>query len=316
MAKGKRSNSPKRSRRGGRKSPKKSKQGVQKKIYKDESEPAHLHELKDVEEPDCECDLENDAEEQEKLPKMAEQVPVKDAETVKPDLVQFFWDSYEEGARAELMSLSQHEEQFFLFGKVGAELAKSSNFTEEVENNLAMVSKADEAWVRSLLAGEVELPKPEEPEAPMEQVEEVEAETVEEATEKADVEVEAPKDEVEVAAEVAAEAPVPEVAANLTEVVEPNAVVEPAEVTEEKVYEDVAMADVMGQFAAEVGAVEGAPAYIQEFVSEPVINKENPMIAEAVKTVSAKLGEQPVESAADGPMSPKDLNAVQPLGLA
>merc|ERR1719395_42995 len=203
MAKGKgRSNSPKRSRRGGRRSPKKSKQGVQKAISKGESEPAQLHKPKEIEEPDCECDIEDEAEEPKQLPKMAE-APVADLSTVKADLVQFFWDSFEEESRAELKSLSQHEEQFFLFGKVGASLAKSGKFTEEVEGHLAMVWKAEEAWVRMLLGGEVELPtpEPEEPEAPMEQVE-----TVEEATE-------------------TAEAEMPEVVAE--EVVEPTEVVAP-----------------------------------------------------------------------------------------
>jgi len=306
----KRGNSPKRSRRG-RRSPKKSKQGVQKKIGKNESEPVHLHEPKEVEEPDCECDLENDAEEPQMLPKMAEEAPVADAETVKADLVQFFWDSFEEDAQATLKSLSQSEEQFFLFGKVGAELAKSGKFTPEVENNLAMVWKADEAWVRSLLAGEVELPKPEpeEPEAPMEQVEEiVEAETAA-ATETADIEVEGPKDEAEVAAEVAAEAeapvpdaPVPEVAADLSEVMEPK----PAEVVEEKfqVFEDAAMQGVVQE-----------PESIQEFVSESAIIKENTTHNMIQEAVSAKLGEQSIDSAVES-LAPENLNMVQPLDLA
>merc|ERR1719305_760966 len=135
---------------------------------------------------------------------MAEEVPVADLSTVKADLVQFFWDSFEEDAQVTLKSLSQSEEQFFLFGKVGAELAKSGKFTPEVESNLAMVWKADEAWIRSLLASEVELPKPEEPEAPMEQVEEaVEAEgTKDEVEVLAEVVAEGTKDEVEVLAEV------------------------------------------------------------------------------------------------------------------
>jgi len=312
MAKGQqRSNSPKKSRRG-RRSPKKSNKGVHKKINKSDSEPVQLHLPKDVEELDCECDLENEADVQQKLPKMADEVPVADVSTIKADLVQFFWDSFEEDARASLMSLSQHEEQFFLFGKVGAELAKSGKFTPEVESNLAMVWKADEAWIRSLLASEVELPKPEEPEAPMEQVEEtVEAETVEEAPEAA-VEAEGTKDEVEVPAEVVAEAPaeapVPEVAADLSEVVETKDV--PFDVMEDKPeVEDVAMEETVHQPAA------ADP--MAQFMAETAFNNENTAqeIAEAVKTVSAKLGEQSVDSAVEG-LAPKDLNLVQPLDLA
>merc|ERR1719379_2978150 len=131
-----------------------------------------------------------------------------------------------------------------------------------------MVWKADEAWIRSFLAGEVELPVPEEPEAPMEQVENVE-ETVEEVAEA--VEPEEPKPEEEVVAEVAAEAPVeaplPEVTTDLP------AVVEPTEVIEE-MHEDVAMEDVVHE-TIPTAFVEGShmPEPIEELVA--AINKEN-----------------------------------------
>jgi S-DNA-T family DNA segregation ATPase FtsK/SpoIIIE len=315
MAKGKRSNSPKRSRgsRGGKRSPKKSKQGVQKKISKGEAEPAQLH--KEVEEPDCECDLEIEAEEPQSLPKMAEEVPVVDVSTVKESLVQFFWDSIEEDKRDGLKSLSQREEKFFFFGTVVAELAKSGKFTAEVESNLVMVWNADEAWIRSFIAGEVEPAKPEEPEAPMEQVE-----NVEEAVEVAETpELEAK--EAEVAAEVAPEAPVPEVAADLTEVVETSEVVEPT-VEETPEVEDVAMEGaepaVEEQLVGNVG-LEGSyePQSMEKFVPESAINNENTanVIAEAVKTVASKIGEQSTDIAADG-FVPKDLNWVAPSDLA
>jgi hypothetical protein len=312
MAKGKRSNSPKRSRRGGKRSPKKSKMGVQKKISKNESEPVHLREPEEVEEPNCECDLPDEAEMLQELPKMAAEVPVSDVETVKADLIKFFWESLEEDSHAGLKSVSQREEQFFLFGAVCAELAKSGKFTTEVESGLAMIWKADEAWIRSFLAGELELPKPEEPEAPEEQMETVEAEIVEEETVKevaeeevevaeaeveaaeikapeADVHLEEPKpDEVEVAAGVAAESP-------------------KAEVEDFAIMEDV---------------VEDAPVEVPQPMEELVqetLGTENTatMIEEAVKTVSSKLGEQSADVAAplEG-LVPKDLNLVQPTDLA
>merc|ERR1719281_735697 len=123
----------------------------------------------------------------------------------------------------------------------------------------------------------------------MEQVENVEAETVEE--------VEAPKPEEEAVAEVAAEAPVeapiPEVATDLPAAVEPTEVVEPQDVIEEKIFEDVAMEDVVHQ------TFEAAEP-MQDFVS--AINKENTAneIADAVKMVSSKLGEQSTDSAVEG----------------
>jgi len=143
----------------------------------------------------------------------------------------------------------------------------------------------------------------------MEQVEEiVEAETAA-ATETADIEVEGPKDEAEVAAEVAAEAeapvpdaPVPEVAADLSEVMEPK----PAEVVEEKfqVFEDAAMQGVVQE-----------PESIQEFVSESAIIKENTTHNMIQEAVSAKLGEQSIDSAVES-LAPENLNMVQPLDLA
>jgi hypothetical protein len=301
MAKGQRSNSPKRSRRGGRRSPKKSKVGVQKKISKDESEPAQLHEPKAVEEPDCECDLEIEAEGLQELPKMAVEAPVADVETIKADLIKFFWESLEENTHADLKSLSLRDEQLFFFGTVCAELAKSGKLTSEVESNVAMVLTADEAWIRSFLAGELAPAKaeePEEPEAPVEQMETVEAEPV---TEAADMELEEPSKpaEVEVAAEVAAEAPEAEV-------------VEPIEVAVEEKPEDFAiMEDVVEAAPVEV------PDPMEELVSE--LNTENTanVIADAVKTVSSKLGEQSADVAAPlVGLVPQDLNVVQSLDLA
>merc|ERR1719420_1379261 len=143
----------------------------------------------------------------------------------------------------------------------------------------------------------------------MEQVEEtVEAETVE--APEAAVEAEGPKDEVEVPAEVVAEAPaeapVPEVAADLSEVVEPKEV--PFEVMEDKPeVEDVAMEETVYQPPAAEPADPMAA-----FLSETAMNDENTtqQFADAVKTVSAKLGEQSVDSAVEG-LAPKDLHQVE-----
>jgi hypothetical protein len=302
MAKGKRSNSPKRSKRGGRRSPKKSKAGVQKKISKGEAEPAQLHEPKELE-PDCECDFPEEAEEQKQLPKMANEVLVADVSTVKADLVQFFWESLEEDSHAGLKSLSQNPEHLFFFGKVVAEISKSDKFTNEVESSLATVWKADEAWIRSFLAGEVELPKPEEPEAPeeqMEQAEIVEAEIIDEA--KNVEEVDESNKEESIIEEAVAEAPV----------------------VEEKPEADIAMEDVHEAAAEAENPVANAdagihvPESMEELVSEPALNKENTadVIEEAVKTVSSKLGEPSADPAPVEGLAPKDLNVVQPFGLA
>jgi len=201
--------------------------------------------------------------------------------------------------------VSQLDEHLFFFGKVAAEIAKTGKFTSEVESNLAAVWKADEAWIRSFLASEVEpaAPEPEEPvEEPTEIIEEV-----------AEVEPES-KMEVEVAAEVAAEAPETEV-------------VEPAEITTEEKpeVEDVAMEGVIDEPAAEAQeAFEIPAAAVPEAMVvpvEPALNKENTdfVIAEAVKTVSSKLGEQSMDSAVEAKfegLAPKDLNVVQPSDLA
>jgi len=287
MAKGKRSNSPKRSRRGGRRSPKKNKGvNVQKKITKGETEPSQLHDNADagVEEPDCACELTYE-----------EEVPSADFSIVKEELVQFFWNSLEEDAHASMKLLSELPEQHFIFGKVASELVKTGKSSAEVESKLAVVWKADEAWIRSLLAGEIELPKPEEPEQPEEQpveleqpAEPAEAETaIMEEVEMADVDTEE-KPEVEVATEV----------------------VEPVEVSTEETAgaEPVAMDDV----------VDNTVILADEPI-ENAVNKENTadVIADAVKTISSKLGEQSVESAApvEG-LAPKDLNVVQPMEFA
>jgi hypothetical protein len=307
MAKGKRSNSPKKSRRGGKRSPKKSKMGVQKKISKGEAEPAQLHEPTELDE----CDLPNEADEQQELPKMANEVLVPDVSSAKADLVQFFWESLEEDSRAGLMSLLQNPDHLFFFGKVAAEIAKSGKFTNEVESNLAMVWKADEAWIRSFLAGEVELPKPEEPaapEEPMEQAEIVEeiideAKNVEEVVETAEVELDGSTKEESFIEEAVVEAPV----------------------VEEKPEADIAMEDVPETAVeAEIpianADAEGfhVPESMEELVSESALNKENTAdaIAEAVKTVSSKLGEQSADPAPLEGLAPKDLNVVEPVGLA
>jgi len=121
----------------------------------------------------------------------------------------------------------------------------------------------------------------------------------------------------EAAAEVAVEAPVTEV-------------VEPAEiVTEEKPeVDDVAMEGVFEQPVVEAPEpfvhvdTEGShmPESMEEIVSETALDKENTanMIAfeDAVKTVSAKIGEQSVDAAPFEGLAPKDLNLAQPLDLA
>jgi hypothetical protein len=299
MAKGKRSNSPKRSRRGGRRSPKKSKNGVMKKINKGEAEPARKLDLNEVEDPDCECELQDETEGLQELPKMPDEVPVADFSTIKEEVVQFFWESLED-AHVSLKSVSQLPENLFFFGTVAAEIAKTGKFTDELESKLAAVGKADEAWLRALLAGEVEPAKPEEPEAPEEPVEQ--SENVEAAVAE-EVEIaEEPTMEAEVAAEVVAE-----VAAEAPEI------------------DDVAMEGAVEEpaFQAEEPAVPPMSAegyYVPEaVVSEPAFNKENTadVIAEAVKTVSSKLGEQAADPVApvEG-LAPKDLNVTQPFGLA
>merc|ERR1719299_184592 len=277
MAKGKRSNSPKRSRRGGRRSPKKSNKG--------EAEPARKLDLNEVEDPDCECELQDETEGLQELPKMPDEVPVADFSTIKEEVVQFFWESLED-AHVSLKSVSQLPENLF-FGTVAAEIAKTGKFTDEVESKLAAVWKADEAWLRALLAGEVEPAKPEEPEAPEEPVEQ--SENVEAAV----------AEEVEIAEEPTMEAEVAAEAPEIDDVAMEGAVEEPA-------------------FQAEEPAVPPMSAegyYVPEaVVSEPAFNKENTadVIADAVKTVSSKLGEQAADPVApvEG-LAPKDLNVTQ-----
>jgi len=140
-------------------------------------------------------------------------------------------------------------------------------------------------------------------------------ENVEEAVEVAET-AELEAKEAEVAAEV-----VPEVAADLTEVVETSEVVEPT-VEETPEVEDVAMEcaepAVEEQLVGNVG-LEGSyePQSMEKFVPESAINNENTanVIAEAVKTVASKIGEQSTDIAADG-FVPKDLNWVAPADLA
>ena len=86
---------------------------------------------------------------------MPDEVPVADFSTIKEEVVQFFWESLED-AHVSLKSVSQLPENLFFFGTVAAEIAKTGKFTDEVESKLAAVWKADEAWLRALLAGEVE----------------------------------------------------------------------------------------------------------------------------------------------------------------
>merc|ERR1719387_2943413 len=82
-------------------------------------------------------------------------------------------------------------------------------------------------------------------------------------------------------------------------------VVEPTEVIEEKpVFEDVAMEDVVHETAE---AAEVVPDAMEDLVA--AINKENTAqeIAEAVKTVSSKLGEQSTDGPTDGLAPLRDL---------
>jgi len=80
----------------------------------------------------------------------------------------------------------------------------------------------------------------------------------------------------------------------------------PAEVVEEKfqVFEDAAMQGVVQE-----------PESIQEFVSESAIIKENTTHNMIQEAVSAKLGEQSIDSAVES-LAPENLNMVQPLDLA
>lgn len=197
--------------------------------------------------------------------------------------------------------LSQLDESLFFFGKVAAELAKCDQFTDEVEGNLALVWKAEEAWIRSFLAGEVEPAKPEEPEQAEEPAPIAEVEAVEETVE-AEVEPEQNM-EIEAGAEVAAE-------------IQPETVVETAEASEEKVevFEDVAMTGVVEDVA--VAAEES----IEIVDAQGLINNENAEAAlaeAAMKAVASKLGEPSSEDAT--PMAslvPKDLNVVQQTEFA
>ena len=118
-----------------------------------------------------------------------------------------------------------------------------------------------------------------------------------------------------------AEAPAPEVVADLTEVVETSEVVE-STVEETPEVEDVAMEGaepaIEEQLVGNVG-LEGSyePQSMEKFVPESAINNENTsnVIAEAVKTVASKIGEQSTDIVADG-FVPKDLNWVAPADLA
>jgi hypothetical protein len=123
MAKGKRSNSPKRSRRGGRRSPKKSNKGVHKTINKDVSE----HPVRALAEYEAEpAPLEPEVAGPDLVP------------SAKEMLTQFFV-SLDPDVHASAQSLSELPEQEFIFGKVASMLTAVGQFGDEVATNLAVV---------------------------------------------------------------------------------------------------------------------------------------------------------------------------------
>merc|ERR1719463_976734 len=91
------------------------------------------------------------------------------------EMLTHFFVSLNPDVHASAQSLSELPEQEFIFGKVAAMLMAAGQFGDNVATNLAVVWTADEAWTRSLLAGEVKPVEPEAPEEP-EPVMEVEAE--------------------------------------------------------------------------------------------------------------------------------------------
>jgi hypothetical protein len=273
--------SPKKSRRGGRRSPKNSKKTVQK-ISKDVSEqspvrPAEIFAAEEVQE-------------------LAEQ-PLspsgkQDLVPTAQEMLTHFFASLTPDMHANAWSLSQLPEQEFLFGKVASMLAANGQFPAEVETNFAVVWKADETWIRSLLAGEVKPPEPE------------------------------PVPEVEAAMEVApeeAEAPA-----------EGEDLVENAATVELKI-DETKEADVVAQEPLpipEAPALEEPIAYEPAAISAPqmlVPDKENAtqILEDAVakSPFGNKLGEQSAmhDSAVKG-LTPKDVNVpsmdVQPMDMA
>jgi hypothetical protein len=294
MAKGKRSNSPKRSRRGGRRSPKKGK--VQKAISKNESELPKLHLDAEVEEPDRECELPGEVELEQELAK-----PDNEVLTAKELLTQTFAlfasSPFAEDIIATSMSLSKLPEQQFIFGHVASSLAAHGAFGAEVEKNFAVVWKADESWIRALLAGEV---KPAEPE-PIEE---------EAAVLEAEPETVAAAEAVETEAAITEE---------VMEPVEPAAAIPEQEFVDQHTQEVQMMEAAMPEEVPQVmeAAMPEVPQVMEEAM--PEVNKENTVhvFADDVKTVSSKLGEHLAENAAtmEG-LVPRDVNVAQPLDFA
>merc|ERR1719409_665361 len=100
-------------------------------------------------------------------PEIAGPDPVPSAK----EMLTNFFVSLNPDIHASAQSLSELPEQEFIFGKLAAMLMAAGQFGDDVATNLAVVWTADEAWTRSLLAGEVkpvEPEAPEEPEAPVE----------------------------------------------------------------------------------------------------------------------------------------------------
>jgi hypothetical protein len=298
MAKGKLS-SPKKSRRGGRRSPKKSKKGgVHKTINKDVAEPmAHALEIQEAE------DVQGEQPEAPENP---------DLVSSAKEMLTHFVVSLNEDVLASAWSLSQLPDHEFIFGKVASMLAANGHFGEEVETNLSAVWKADEAWTRSLLAGEVKPPEPEpeaieepaaaEPEAVIEPEAVMDAVMEPEAV----MEAEAPAQNAEVGMVETAENKTEEM--NVTEVAaksplliqEPQVVQEPPFVQEPAVVHYPAIQE---------------PAVFEDPTMQ-VPDKENATIADAGTMPFAKqLGEPPAMhvSAVEG-LAAKDVN-VQPMPM-
>lgn len=281
--------SPKKSRRGGRRSPKKnSKKSVQK-ISKQVWE-----------QPILDAPENHEAEDVQDLAEQLFPEPVSESPelvlSAKKMLTHFF-ASLNLDITKSAWSLSELPEQEFIFGKVAAMLASYGHFGDEVEKNLSIVWKADETWTRLLLAGEVQ-PEPEAPEP-------------EETMEQAVIEPEAAEEPEKIEPEAAAESEAamePEVdMAETSEIIveETKEPEEPISIAEPTVEEHL---------------VQESPAVQPQVFEEPMLevpDKENStnVIEDAGKIPFAKLGEQsamhfsPVEG-----LAPKDVN-VQPMNV-